>query len=64
MITRAQLSRQASFIAKNAADWAADTLWDDEGHSKPVGDKQLKRFTSMIRDRLEIIEEMHKREPN
>ena len=59
-MTKAQLSRQASFIAKNASDWAADLLWDDEQPAKLAGDLTVERFVGVIRDRLDIIEQMHK----
>lgn len=56
-----EISRQAAFIAKNSAAWAADFLTLPEQVSRPVRDDSVKRFVAEMRDRLDRIEEMHRK---
>lgn len=61
-ITHARFSRQASFIAKKAADWSADCLMLEEYLMQPVRDEPVERFLREMRARLDHIENLHKGE--
>lgn len=55
-----ELSRQASFLAKNSANWAADLLTLSECVSDPVHRNSVERYLAEMRHRLNVIERMAK----
>lgn len=57
-LTNAQLSVQCSYIAKNAASWAADLLTLPERCHRTADPEAVARFTDEMRCRLGHIEEM------
>lgn len=59
MITKLQLSQQASWIAKYTASWAGDLLNLPETIKKPASDDTIQQFCQGVRDQLEIIERWH-----
>lgn len=58
-ITHHEIARQAAFIAKNSADWAADFLNLPSEADKPVRDYGVQKYLAQMRERLDIIERMH-----
>lgn len=54
-----EISRQAAFIAKNSAAWAADFLTLPDRIADPVRDDSVSRYLAEMRDRLDYIEKMH-----
>jgi len=58
-ITHTQFSMQASFLASEAAKWAADVLTLPEEHGKAMGDWAMDRFLTNMRGRLDRIEKWH-----
>ena len=55
-ITHTQFSTQASYMASEAASWAADVLTLPEDHNKPMSDWALERFLDGMRARLSRVE--------
>lgn len=55
-ITHAQFSTQASFMASEAATWAADVLTLPEHYDDPMRDWSVERFLTNMRARLDRIE--------
>ena len=58
-ISHAKFSRQAAFLAKNSADWAADCLMLDEDLSRPMRNEPVERYLKDMRGRLNMIEKVH-----
>lgn len=57
-LTEAQFSMQCSFIAKNAASWAADILTLPERYNEASAVETVARFTDEMRDRLDRLDKM------
>ena len=55
-MTRAELSAQCSWIAKNAASWAGDLLTLPEKINEEVSFDSVRGFCASIRQQLAIIE--------
>ena len=58
-ISHAQFSLQASFLARNSVDWAADCLMLSDEIMEPMRDDFVTRYLKDMRERLGIIEKMH-----
>lgn len=56
-LTEAVFSMQCSFIAKNAAAWAADILTLPEHYNREADAKTVARFTDEMRARLDRLDE-------
>lgn len=56
-ITHVEFARIASFIASNAASWAADVLVLPENHSEPMRQESIDRFTAKINEFLGFMNE-------
>jgi hypothetical protein len=55
-MTRQEFARQASWLAKLAADWAGDTLsYLPEELNQPVNPDAIQRFKQAVNDRLSFI---------
>lgn len=55
-LTNAQFSMQCSFIAKNAAAWAGDTLTLPERLNQEADVSAVARFTDEMRERLDRLD--------